>query len=273
VLSSFFGSNYAFSTTSSSLAGVTRSFASFWDAANEAGMSRIYGGIHFSFSNTDGLATGTQVGDWTLAAFDATNDTVPPKILLDQTSGLATSQDPTITGEIVTNFGVTSLTVALDGGTPSDVAVNGDGTFALPLTLRTDGSADGMHTLTLVATDGGGLQGTQSFSFDLATQPPRITLAASGVQDGGTLAAGARLTGTVTLPAGDSITALSYTFDGGVTVPVAFDPTTGAFDQALDLSKLAVGATHVLTISATDAAGRTTTQTLDNLSLPFLPLR
>ena len=249
---------------------MTRSFTSFWDAANEAGMSRIYGGIHFSFSNTDGLATGTQVGDWTLAAFDTSNDTVPPKILLDQTSGLATNQDPTITGEIVTNFGVASLTVSLDGGTPSAVAVNGDDTFALPIALPTDGSADGMHTLTLVATDGGGLHGTQSFSFDLATQPPQITLAAAGVQDGGTLAAGARLTGAVTLPAGDTITALSYAFDGGVIVPVAFDPTTDAFDQALDLSKLAVG-THVLTISAADAAGNTATQTLNNLSLPFLP--
>ena len=61
-------------------------------------MSRIYGGIHFTFSNTDGQAVGQQVGDWTLNAFDLSQDTVPPKVVLDQTSGLVTNQDPTITG-------------------------------------------------------------------------------------------------------------------------------------------------------------------------------
>ena len=29
-------------------------------------LSRIYGGNHFDFSNTDGLALGTQIGDWIL---------------------------------------------------------------------------------------------------------------------------------------------------------------------------------------------------------------
>jgi hypothetical protein len=42
--------------------GVTRSFASFSDAAAEAGMSRIYGGIHWSFDNVDALAAGSQLG-------------------------------------------------------------------------------------------------------------------------------------------------------------------------------------------------------------------
>jgi membrane-associated phospholipid phosphatase len=46
-----------------SLLGV-RSFDSFWDAANEAGLSRIYGGIHYSFDNTLGLDSGSQVGQW-----------------------------------------------------------------------------------------------------------------------------------------------------------------------------------------------------------------
>ena len=43
-----------------------RCFASFTQAAEEAGMSRIYGGIHFSFSNKDGLKLGRDVGNWTL---------------------------------------------------------------------------------------------------------------------------------------------------------------------------------------------------------------
>jgi hypothetical protein len=44
-----------------------RTYTSFWDAANEAGRSRILGGIHYQFSSMDGLATGQSVGDWVLA--------------------------------------------------------------------------------------------------------------------------------------------------------------------------------------------------------------
>jgi hypothetical protein len=52
--------------------GMTRSFSSIDDAVMEAGMSRIYGGIHFSFDNTHGLAMGSAIGDWTAAnAFQA----------------------------------------------------------------------------------------------------------------------------------------------------------------------------------------------------------
>ncbi|MBC7637868.1 MAG: vanadium-dependent haloperoxidase [Acetobacteraceae bacterium] len=54
---------------SESLPGVTRHFASFTAAAQEAAMSRLYGGIHFEFENADGLATGRAVGAWTLGAF------------------------------------------------------------------------------------------------------------------------------------------------------------------------------------------------------------
>ncbi|MFO1066782.1 MAG: dockerin type I domain-containing protein [Pirellulales bacterium] len=78
VLESIFGTHYAFSSRADrgstgawppsddvqSLA--QRSFDSFRDAADEAGMSRIYGGIHYSFDNTAGSATGTQVGQWTV---------------------------------------------------------------------------------------------------------------------------------------------------------------------------------------------------------------
>jgi len=35
-----------------------RMYDSFWQAAEEAGASRIYGGIHFQFSNEDGLRRG-----------------------------------------------------------------------------------------------------------------------------------------------------------------------------------------------------------------------
>ncbi len=41
-----------------------RNFTSFTQAAEQAGISRIYGGIHFSFDNVAGLASGTSVGTW-----------------------------------------------------------------------------------------------------------------------------------------------------------------------------------------------------------------
>jgi hypothetical protein len=50
-----------FETTSEGLPGVTRRYRSLWAAAEEAGMSRIYGGIHWQFDNTDGLAGGRKV--------------------------------------------------------------------------------------------------------------------------------------------------------------------------------------------------------------------
>ncbi|MBM4257845.1 MAG: vanadium-dependent haloperoxidase [Deltaproteobacteria bacterium] len=40
----------------------TRSYSSFSQAANEAGRSRIYGGIHFEFSNQAGRNAGNGVG-------------------------------------------------------------------------------------------------------------------------------------------------------------------------------------------------------------------
>ncbi len=48
-----------------------RSFTSFWQAAEEAGASRIYGGIHFSFDNTAGLSMGTQIGNLVMQRFAA----------------------------------------------------------------------------------------------------------------------------------------------------------------------------------------------------------
>ncbi|HJT80362.1 MAG TPA: vanadium-dependent haloperoxidase [Chthoniobacterales bacterium] len=48
-------------------AGQTRSFSSFSAAAAEAGISRIYGGLHFPFSNTDGLEAGRAIAREILA--------------------------------------------------------------------------------------------------------------------------------------------------------------------------------------------------------------
>jgi hypothetical protein len=72
VLASYFGTNYEFEFTSAS--GATREFDSFRAAAQEAGMSRIYGGIHYNFANKDGLALGRNIADWTIDALDPVHD-------------------------------------------------------------------------------------------------------------------------------------------------------------------------------------------------------
>ena len=69
VLAGLYGDDFAFTTDSDGLPGVTRSFLSFSDAADEAGMSRIYGGIHFGFSNEQGLASGRQLGEFVFANY------------------------------------------------------------------------------------------------------------------------------------------------------------------------------------------------------------
>jgi membrane-associated phospholipid phosphatase len=70
VLACFFGrDDVRFTDTSEGLPGVKRSYRGFWAAAEEAGRSRIYGGIHFEFDNVAGLASGREVGKWVCRTF------------------------------------------------------------------------------------------------------------------------------------------------------------------------------------------------------------
>ena len=54
----------AFTAPSDGTPGVTRSFDGLWQAAQEAGMSRIYGGIHWQYDNQGGLRTGRAIADY-----------------------------------------------------------------------------------------------------------------------------------------------------------------------------------------------------------------
>ena len=69
VLGAFFGDDMAFTTESEDLPGVVRSFPSFSAAAQEAGMSRIYGGIHFLSANDAGQSSGSELGAFVAANF------------------------------------------------------------------------------------------------------------------------------------------------------------------------------------------------------------
>jgi hypothetical protein len=62
ILAQWFGSDeFEFSITSD---GITRFYTSFSDAAHEASMSRIYGGIHWIFDGDWGNTQGYQIGEW-----------------------------------------------------------------------------------------------------------------------------------------------------------------------------------------------------------------
>jgi membrane-associated phospholipid phosphatase len=63
VLAIYFGDHFTFDVTSESLAGVTRHFTSFFGAAEEAGLSRIYAGQHFRADHNAGRLLGKQVAE------------------------------------------------------------------------------------------------------------------------------------------------------------------------------------------------------------------
>src|SRR5947209_603956 len=66
----FYGTeDLPFTTGSDFLPGVYRSFSTCLDAAEEAALSRIYGGIHFRSASEDGLQAGISIGEWTFAHY------------------------------------------------------------------------------------------------------------------------------------------------------------------------------------------------------------
>jgi PAP2 superfamily/Bacterial Ig-like domain len=264
VMTALFGSDFAFSVTSEGLAGVTRSFTSFDEAAAEAGRSRVYGGIHYEFSNADGQAAGKALANYVLKTFDTASDTIAPRVFFDTDADPTTATNVSILGRVLDNLsGVVSLTAVVDGGSVVPVSFNSQGQFAFNTSLPLDGSTDGIHTVSLVAVDASGNSSTPSnFKFTLDTAAPFLNVESPAA--GASLVAGDVLSGTVDT-SGSSIVALSYAFNGQPTMPIAFNAQSGQFSTPLDLSRLAPGAT-TLTISARDAAGNATTSTI-NLTL------
>jgi hypothetical protein len=62
ILTDLFGDNYAFTDDTWQGTFTNRSFKSFFDYANEATISRLYGGIHFRNGNEKGIANGKLIG-------------------------------------------------------------------------------------------------------------------------------------------------------------------------------------------------------------------
>jgi hypothetical protein len=125
ILFLFFGQDDVGFTDTSGQARVSRTFASFSQAAEEAGRSRIYGGIHFQFDNRGGLESGRAVGQYIfdryLKPLDAIN-TLQPHIAarpipaqpvtrteyLAATNGWVPASDPIVTEHIAASNPITT---------------------------------------------------------------------------------------------------------------------------------------------------------------------
>lgn len=136
VLKGFFGTDRVHFVLPSEAAGLaSRAFTSFSQAAVESGISRIYGGIHFSFDNVAGLDAGERLGQLVVRNFlkkvagTATATLVNGELYVNGTSradnirivnrsgGLSVTSD----GRLLGRFTQSSVThITLDAGAGHD---------------------------------------------------------------------------------------------------------------------------------------------------------
>lgn len=77
ILTYYFGENFSFKDTVEEPYGLpAREFPSFQKAAEEAAISRLYGGIHYMDAIERGLAQGSKVGKWVLSRIEKTDKTI-----------------------------------------------------------------------------------------------------------------------------------------------------------------------------------------------------
>ncbi|MCU0540790.1 MAG: phosphatase PAP2 family protein [Oscillatoriaceae cyanobacterium Prado104] len=69
VMTAVFGSDYGFGDRGDRTINTLRTFENFSEAADESGISRIYGGIHFMSANVNGLNAGRNLGNYVVQNF------------------------------------------------------------------------------------------------------------------------------------------------------------------------------------------------------------
>lgn len=69
VLTQIFGQHAAFTTTSTSLPDVVRSYSSFWDASREVTDARVFGGIHFRRTCVISNEVGRKIGKFAVKSY------------------------------------------------------------------------------------------------------------------------------------------------------------------------------------------------------------
>ncbi|MFM7071338.1 MAG: Ig-like domain-containing protein, partial [Planctomycetota bacterium] len=240
-------------------------YTSFSAAAAEAGRSRVFGGIHYEFSNQAGQALGRSVADQVMRSFQVRADVVPPRLVVNEGKDVVYRAAPTFTGTVLDNLsGVSTLSYRVDAGAFLPLAFNSAGGFSQNVPLAVNGSSDGAHTVEFKAVDAAGNISTLVQSFSLDTIVPTITIVAPAAL--ATLQEGAVLRGTAS-GTGSSLVSLRYAFNDAplTTLPVVADPDAPNFgaeySQPLDLGALTVGQ-HTLRVVAVDAAGNQNTSSI-----------
>ncbi len=179
ILTDRFGTSFSFTVDSPGLPNIQRSYTSFDQAAEEAGRSRIYGGIHFEFSNRDGQLAGRAVAEEVLNRLSSTEDLLPPRMIFNSPRpNFVTNVNPQIVGRVIDNLsGVRELQAAIDGGSYLVVNTDSEGQFSLQTQLALNGSQDGVHVVHFRAIDHVGLiSPVSNFRFTLDTLAPTVLI-------------------------------------------------------------------------------------------------
>src|SRR5947209_3715891 len=156
----------------------------------------------------------------------------------------------TVSGTATDNVQVASVAVSVDGG----AYATAQGTTSWSFGLDTRLFADGTHTVMARARDASGNASTASVSFTVSnadTTAPAVPIA--------TPAAGATLTGTVTVSGSSSdnaqVASVAVAVDGG---PFSAAQGTTAWSYSLATGSLSNGA-HTIWVRASDGSGNVTT--------------
>ena len=170
-------------------------------------------------------------------------DTTPPVISAVAPQGIVKSADAALSATVTDEQSdVSNVTIALDGGNAESVAVDGGG-----VSRNVSGLTPGTHSVTVVATSGGGSSThTWTFTVELDTTPPVISeVAPQGViKEAST---------TISVAVGDEqsdITRVNIDIDG--TGGRAASIREGRASRVV--SELTPG-THTVTVSAESAGG------------------
>lgn len=133
VMSEMFGYSYAFTdSTHGTSYGGPRSFQNFDEAANEAALSRLFGGIHYEFSNVFGVMIGKMIGENINDLFESVHN--PSACIYDQT--ITASGDTSFCegGEVTLWADANAVSYLWStGATTSSITVNQTGDYSCNL--------------------------------------------------------------------------------------------------------------------------------------------
>jgi hypothetical protein len=138
VLTRFLGTDaVSFAARSDSLPGVFRNFTSLAACADEVGMSRIYGGIHFAFDNEEGKRSGARIGEFVMRNFLLPDDALPLLVVEPEPSsaprlrlhGHVGAQIVVEASPDLVTWAATSTNTAVAGGVTVPLNVNGEARF------------------------------------------------------------------------------------------------------------------------------------------------